>query len=78
MRGIEVLNRQVHQDPITCHCSSEHGQPPKRSNGISQVLLCKIELLDVPADVLHHCLTLLCLPLDILNLDKELLNLCMS
>ena len=56
------------------HCIAEHCKAPQSSDRLSEVLLCIVQLLYVPADFLHHQLTLLCFPSNIIDLPKQLLN----
>ena len=53
----------------------EHCKAPQGSNGVSQVLLGIVKLLDVTADLLHHHLALFSLAADLIDLGKKLLNL---
>lgn len=52
----------------------QHREPTQGSNDMREVLLCVIELLDVPANLLHHDLALLRLPLNLLDLAEKLLD----
>lgn len=53
----------------------EHCKAPQGSNGVSQVLLGIVKLLDVPADLLYHHLALFSLAADLIDFGKQLLDL---
>ena len=52
----------------------EHGQAAKGGDGVREVSLGKVQLADVPADLLHHDLAGLRLAPDLPNLAKQFLN----
>ena len=60
--------------------SDEHGQPSQSCDGVGEVLLGVVQLLDVTADLLHHDFTLLCLATNLIRLHEEVLNhqLCLA
>lgn len=54
--------------------SDEHGEPPEGGDGVGEVLLGVVQLLDVAADLLHHHLALLRLPPDLIRLHEQVLD----
>ena len=56
------------------HRGDQHAQPSQRGDGRRQVLLRKVQALDVSADLLHHVLALRRFALDVLDPSAELEN----
>lgn len=65
LRTVFALNLQ-----IRTYCIAQHCKTSQSSNGLCEVLLCIVQLLDVSADFLHHQFTLLCFPSDVIYLSK--------
>lgn len=52
----------------------EHGEAPQSSDGVGQVLLGIVKLLNVAADLLYHHFALFSLAADLIDLPEKLLD----
>lgn len=66
-----MLQAEV-QKEIT-YSITEHCKSPQGCDGLCEVLLGIVQLLDISANLLHHDLALVCLSADVIDLSKKLL-----